>query len=107
MYEYQYGKSRTAIVLAQLISEHPEPEKIQRKVGRLLAQYNDVLVNVDKLAENHCTLAYLYKLTFRDHSEKAKALFGEGKIATYTINVMSIRKKQGLERSVVSVRAAK
>jgi hypothetical protein len=107
MYEHQYGKSRTAVVLAQLVTESPEPEKANRKVTRLLRELNDVLATIDKLNENACAHSYLYKITFQNFSERAKMLLGEGKIATFTINLMSIRKKQGLADFKVRHKTAK
>jgi hypothetical protein len=102
MYENQYGKSRTAVVLAQLVSESPEPEKTNRKVTRLIRELNDVLSSVDSLNENSCAHSYLYKITFQNFSERAKVLLGEGKVATFTINLMNVRKKQGLEKFTTS-----
>lgn len=107
MYEHQYGKSRTEVILAQLVTESPEPEKMNRKVTRLLRELSEVLSSVDQLNENSCAHGYLYKITFQNFSERAKALLGEGKIATFTINVMSIRKKQGLENFRARQKTAK
>lgn len=106
MYEYQYGKSRTAVVLAQLVSEHEEPKKIERKIGRLLMELSDVLAPIDAMPDTRCAM-FLYELTFEHFSGRAKVLLGEGKLATFTINVMSIRKKQGLEKLRARIRAVK
>jgi hypothetical protein len=41
---------------------------------------------------------FLYKLIFKHFNEKATELFGEGELATFTINVMNIRRKEGLAK---------
>ncbi len=83
-------------MLAELVAEHPESRKMERKVGRLLSELHDVLSSIDEMPDARCA-RFMYKLAFQHFSERAKVLFGESKLATFTINVMSIRKKQGLE----------
>lgn len=85
-------------MLAQLVAEHPEPEKTNRKVTRLLRELNEILSSVDKGIHISSVHAYLYKTTFQNFSGRTKIMFGDSKIATFTINVMTIRKREGLKK---------
>jgi hypothetical protein len=101
MYDYQYGTSRAAIVLTRLISEHAEPRKMERKVGRILSQFTQAVAHLDDLEDQHVA-RFLYGLIAKYFSDKVLENFDAGMIATYTLNVISTYKKQWLEKSKVS-----
>jgi hypothetical protein len=91
-----YGPLLAAEKLAQIIEEHPEPRKAQRKVGRLLSAFDEVLVAIQDLPNKHAA-RFLFLRTVEYYEDQARVLgfvLENPKIGTFTLNVLAYKKRK-------------
>ena len=103
----RFGVSVAALILSDVVDEHPDSDKISRKVSRLINQYNgraDFLERTNRIDfpnfKDLSSVIVLYDLLVRDYLNRCDEIFCHEKdktVKSFTKNVIKARHKSWLD----------
>lgn len=88
--ERTFGKEKVAIVLADLINKSDEPDKLARKVGRVLTEFIDRQFQLYQ-ASNISDKAFFVEILFQFYKSKIQDMPLPEKVKSYLLNLLTIR----------------
>jgi hypothetical protein len=103
----RFGSSAAAIILSDIIQEHPDSDRISRKVSRLLNHFNvraefieSCTPAVFPIPSDTTSAMVFYGLLIEDYLYRCEQIFNrvkDVKVKSFTKNVIKARHKKWLE----------
>lgn len=92
-----YGSEPAAITLVKIIEQQPDSEKVRKKVGQILCEFDGAIAALRDVKNRHKARS-LFVIVFSHYVQRVCDVFGATEIETYLLNVMVGRRRNQWEQ---------